>query len=241
MMSKTVTGILAAAMLGLFVVPFAIAEDAHHPPAGAQSAQSSQQPPSATPAAPQGQPAPGSTPGGMGMMGQPGAGQPGTASGGMMPMMGMMGQGGMGMGQGGMMGMMGQGGTMGAGPSGATGMSGHHSMMIDRVEGRIAFLRAELKITDAQTTTWGQFADALRANAKKLGQLRESAMQSGTAPVSLTDGLDRQERWLTARLDGVRAIKTTFKSLYDMLSEEQKKTANELVSPHVGMMRMEMM
>src|SRR5690349_5937854 len=40
--------------------------------------------------------------------------------------------------------------------------------MTERVEGRIAFLRAELKITDAQTSAWNSFADSLRANAQKL-------------------------------------------------------------------------
>ena len=40
---------------------------------------------------------------------------------------------------------------------------------IDHVEGRISFLRTELKITDAQTSAWNAFADALRANAKTLG------------------------------------------------------------------------
>ena len=47
---------------------------------------------------------------------------------------------------------------------------------IDRVEGRIAFLRAELKITDAQADAWNGFADALRTNAKKLAEVRVSMM-----------------------------------------------------------------
>jgi hypothetical protein len=50
---------------------------------------------------------------------------------------------------------------------------------IDDIEGRIAFLRAELKITDAQMSAWNTFADALRANAKKLGEVR-AAMMSGS-------------------------------------------------------------
>ena len=74
---------------------------------------------------------------------------------------------------------------------------------IDRVEGRIAFLRAELKITDAQANTWNAFADALRANAKKLGEVRASMMgkpgeMQQPAP-TMADRLDRQE-WLLARL-----------------------------------------
>lgn len=45
---------------------------------------------------------------------------------------------------------------------------------IDYSEGRIAFLRAELKITDAQAPAWNAFADASGANAKALGELRGS-------------------------------------------------------------------
>jgi hypothetical protein len=43
---------------------------------------------------------------------------------------------------------------------------------------RIAFLRAKLKITDAQIGAWNAFGDALRVNAKWLGEVR-AAMMSG--------------------------------------------------------------
>ena len=68
------------------------------------------------------------------------------------------------------MGMMRMMGMMGPG----SGMS-----TIDHIEGRIAFLRAELKITDAQMSAWNAFADALRANARKLGEV-PAAMMSGS-------------------------------------------------------------
>src|SRR5262245_38756859 len=69
-------------------------------------------------------------------------------------------------------GMGGQQGMMGSMPM--TNMMGMMRMMgkmgpgmaiIDRVEGRIAFLRAELKITEAQASAWDAFAAALRTNA----------------------------------------------------------------------------
>src|SRR4029450_1766 len=100
------------------------------------------------------------------------------------------------------MGMMQMMGMMGRGTDGMA--------TIDRVEGRIAFLRAELKITDAQANAWNGFADTLRANAKKLGEVRGSMMpKSGGAP-TMVDRLDRQEQWLTARLGGTRAPKAAF-------------------------------
>ena len=107
---------------------------------------------------------------------------------------------------------------------------------IDRIEGRIAFLRAELKITDAQNAVWSTFADALRANAKSLGEVRASMMsQTGTGQQSLVDRLALQEKWLSARLEGVRAIKSALTNLVGTLSDDQKKTADELLVPHMGM------
>jgi LTXXQ motif family protein len=115
---------------------------------------------------------------------------------------------------------------------------------IDRVEGRIAFLRAELKITDAQAEAWNGFADALRTNAKNLGEIRTPMMpKPGDAqpPANMTARLDLQEQWLAARLDGVRAIKSAFVKLNDVLSDDQKKTAGELLAPHMGMGMIAMM
>jgi hypothetical protein len=110
---------------------------------------------------------------------------------------------------------------------------------IDRVEGRIAFLRTELKITDAQNTAWNAFADTLRNNAKSLGEVRASMMpQTGGAPQGIVDRLALQEKWLGARLEGTRAIKSSLASLVSTLSDDQKKTAEELLVPHVGMSAM---
>ena len=157
--------------------------------------------------------------------GQPGTGgMPMNTMGNNMPMMNMTG----------MMGMM--------GPRGP-GMGGMAT--IDRVEGRIAFLRAELKITDVQTTAWNAFAEALRVNAKKLGEVRASMMAQPSAgqqqAPTIADRLELQERWLLARLEGTRTIKVAFTNLSDALSDDQKKTANELVAPHMGMGMMTMM
>ena len=68
------------------------------------------------------------------------------------------------------MGMMHMMGMMGRGTDGMA--------TIDRIEGRIAFLRAELKITDAQADAWNGFADALRTNARKLAEVRAARCRS---------------------------------------------------------------
>ncbi|MBR0952171.1 Spy/CpxP family protein refolding chaperone [Bradyrhizobium canariense] len=111
--------------------------------------------------------------------------------------------------------------------------------LIDHIEGRIAFLRTELKITDAQQPAWSAFADALRTNAKTLGEMRGSMMsQQGPGGPVLIERLAFQEKWLAARLEGTRAMKSALTNLVAMFSDEQKKTADELLAPQMGMMPM---
>ncbi len=226
----------AALAASLFAGP-TLAEDAHHPSTSdAPPAQQGQTP---------------TAPGGMmpmmGMMG-PGGMIPMMGAGGMMTMMPIMMmmhyQGAMvpmmPMGPGGMMptmGMMGAPGTMpmmGSMGMGSMGMPG--AGMFDRIEGRIAFLRAELQITEPQAAAWDAFAEALRGHAKSLGELR-AGLQAGGAP-GLVERLDGYERWLAARLEALRALKPAFAQLYAALSDQQKKTAEELVASHMGFDRM---
>jgi hypothetical protein len=128
---------------------------------------------------------------------------------------------------------------LGAGGGGMEGMGGMGGMAtIDRVEGRIAFLRTELKITDTQTGAWNAFADALRANAKKLGEVRGSMMAQMNTAQPAPDRLGLQEQWLAARLEGTRAIRAAATALYGVLADDQKKTADEILAPHMGMMAM---
>jgi len=133
-----------------------------------------------------------------------------------------------------MMGMMGQGGMM---PM--MGMMG----MGDHVEGRIAFLKTELKITDAQTPQWNAFADALRANARRMSEMRSTMMPGGMmgqsgAPVSAVDRLDRMEKMMAAMLEAVKATKSALAPLYAVLNDEQKKLADQLIHGPMGMGRM---
>ncbi|MEP7174134.1 MAG: Spy/CpxP family protein refolding chaperone [Aestuariivirga sp.] len=53
--------------------------------------------------------------------------------------------------------------------------------------------------------------------------------------------MNSQERVLAARLDGVRAMKTAFGPLYKALTKEQRKAADELLAPHMGLIPAGMM
>ena len=109
-----------------------------------------------------------------------------------------------------------------------------------RVEGRLAYFRAELGITDAQLTPWNAFADAVRAQSDKLRQATQQAMGGTTGPGTTPQQLERRIALLTAGLEATRAISATAAPLYAALSEEQRRTADELMADHLRGMRMGM-
>ena len=112
--------------------------------------------------------------------------------------------------------------------------------MTEHTTGRIAFLRAELQITDAQSKAWDAFADAMQKIGSQMKAANMPMMAEASAP-QLLARLDSQERMLAARLEGVRAMKAAFAPLYDALSAEQRKTADDLLANHMGLMPLGMM
>src|SRR5215472_3959224 len=139
----------------------------------------------------------------------PAAGMQGPGmQGGGMPMMGMMRM------------MMGQDGM---------------GMMAGHVEGRLAFLKTELKITDAQLPLWNAVADAIRANGKSVSEMMSGGMMGSSQTATLPEKLAPREKMMTAHLEGLRRLKTAVDPLYAVLSPEQKKTADELVMGPMGM------
>jgi len=145
-------------------------------------------------------PGPGNRP----MMGQ-GAGQ-------WMPGQGMMGYG-----------MMG-GGMMGAGPMGF-GMMGDADSHID---GRIAFLKAELKLDAAQAKLFEPVEKVLRDSA---AQHMAHPMPMMTADDSLPTRLDTMEQAMAERIQTLRALKTAIGPLYAALKPEQREIADRFLLP----------
>jgi hypothetical protein len=116
-----------------------------------------------------------------------------------------------------------------------TMMSAQTGMITAHVEGRIASLKTELKITDAQTPQWNRFADALRDTAKSMNGMHEQMMASGS-PATLPEQLDRHEKMMSAHLASLGALKEALTPLYQSFSDEQKKTADGLMVGPMGMM-----
>jgi hypothetical protein len=73
------------------------------------------------------------------------------------------------------------------------------AMMAKHIEGRLAFLKTELKITDAQLPLWNAFAQAMRDNATTM-QAMPHAMMGMIKAATLPDKLAERETMLTGRI-----------------------------------------
>jgi hypothetical protein len=138
-------------------------------------------------------------------------------------------------GPGGMMGpgMMMRGQTgLGMGMMGGCPMMG---MMTDEAgtpsfaDGRIAFLKAELAITDAQKTVWDAYAEVLKKNLQSMQGMRETMMKVMQAK-SPAERLDAHITAMEGRLSTLKEVKPALTALYAALNDEQKKKADALLT-----------
>jgi LTXXQ motif family protein len=123
-------------------------------------------------------------------------------------------------------GMMGPGmhGMMGYGMMGPGMMMGYGPVM----DGQLAYLKAELGITDAQAQAWDDYVKAVKDRATAMQSMHATmmqAMQSGTA-------LERMQAHIQAMqsiLDSMKAVTPATEALYKALSDDQKKKADLLL------------
>jgi hypothetical protein len=144
-------------------------------------------------------------------------------------------------------GMMSQGGSRGYGPGmmwgqgggmmGGCGMMGYRGSVADDhsyADGRIAFLKAELKITEAQNTVWNDYADALRTNSQIMitmhKQMSDRFKQDDHSALKF---LDFHIQAMKSRLAALEALKPTTEALYKALSPDQRKKADDVL-PAMG-------
>jgi LTXXQ motif family protein len=120
--------------------------------------------------------------------------------------------------RGGMMGMMGGCPMMGA--------DGQASTFID---GRLAFLKAELAITDAQKAAWDAYADATKRNLESIRGMWQT-MRTVLDTKTPVERLDAHLAAMESRIKVLQEVKPTLAKLYEALSVEQKKKADEILT-----------
>ena len=133
--------------------------------------------------------------------------------------------------------MMGHGMMMGPGMRGPMmhgGMMGRSCPMMAGVEdtyakGRIAFLKAELDITDSQKEAFDAYAESLRDNLESMRGMHQAMMGAMQAKTPV-DRLDAHLGMMENRLAALREVKPKLEALYAVLSDDQKTKANKLLT-----------
>ncbi len=151
-----------------------------------------------------------------------------------MPMPGPGAQGGQPGAMGGMAGMMEMMRSMMAGGGGM-------GMPFEHVEGRIAYLKAELGITGAQSAPWAVFADAMRADAAAMRaaheEMAKGGMMTDAMPAALPDRFAAQRKIMSARIAMLDRMEAGAKPLYAVLSADQRKIVDQAMPGPMGMMQ----
>jgi hypothetical protein len=145
------------------------------------------------------------------------------------PMTGMMGGGCP------MIGMMGQSSMMGPGILGQGMMAGRQTRMAALVDGRLAYLKGELNITDAQSEAWNGYADAVKGRVDVMQGMRQAmtdAMQKGNAMARM----DARIKSMEVMVESMNAVKPATEKLYAVLTDEQRKIADQLIGLDCGAM-----
>jgi len=96
-----------------------------------------------------------------------------------------------------------------------------------RVEGRLAYAKTLLGITDSEAAAWKAYEDVSRANVQRLRVARQvmlTAEQSGS-PI---DRMQAQTNMMQAQLDARKALQPVTEALYKALTPEQRERADAL-------------
>jgi len=102
------------------------------------------------------------------------------------------------------------------------------------IEGRVAYLKAELKITKDQEPQWAKVAQALRQNSDERRKAFEEMRGTGDRPQprNALQHLETRARMSTMQAQQSNRFLAAFRPLYDSLSDDQKKAADDAMAPH---------
>ncbi len=106
-----------------------------------------------------------------------------------------------------------------------------------RLEGRLAFVKARLQITDAQTPLWNVYTEAVRDTMRARQEAAPGAnigfgRRGGRAErPTLPERLDLRQRMLDVQAERFAAVEQTLRPLYSAMSDGQKEIAERVLMP----------
>jgi len=111
------------------------------------------------------------------------------------------------------------------------GSSATHGEM--HVEQRIKTLHDKLKITAAQEDEWSKVAQTMRDNEATIGQLVQARHQDPESRTAIDD-IKSYQQITQAHADGMSKMVSSFEPLYNDMSADQKKNADQVFGSFEG-------
>ena len=94
-------------------------------------------------------------------------------------------------------------------------------------ERRIADLHTRLRITPQQSQQWDQFTQVMRDNAREMDQIYQQRSEK-LGSMSAVDNMQSYAQIEQQRAQEVQKLVPAFQTLYDSLSDQQKRTADQM-------------
>ena len=104
------------------------------------------------------------------------------------------------------------------------------------IEGRIAYLQAELHITAEQMPLWNAVADVLRQNEQASRAAWAALRGNADEKTGAVDRLTQMQKMAASRADNLGKLLAAVKPLYEAMNDDQKKSADELLASRFGKM-----
>lgn len=111
----------------------------------------------------------------------------------------------------------------------SSAVPGKFESMDDRVENRIKTLHEKLEITGDQEEAWNQVAQTMRDNESTMKALFQARHRNSKTMTAVQD-LESYKQMEQARVDSLGRIIVAFEPLYGVMSDDQKKNADQLFS-----------
>lgn len=99
------------------------------------------------------------------------------------------------------------------------------------VDGLIAHLHASLKITPAQESQFQKLADVMRQNSETMSTLAKKRSEESST-MSAVDDLKSYAKISQAHAEDTQKMVPVFEALYDSMSADQKKIADQEFREH---------
>src|SRR5260370_3677457 len=107
---------------------------------------------------------------------------------------------------------------------------GRHPSASRHIEGRIAYMKAELKISDAQAPQFERVAQAMRDNAKSVDQAMQQMRGNRDQPQNAVERLEARSQFASLRAQFSQRFLDAFKPLYASLSDDHQKAADDILA-----------